>query len=248
MLTPTPRWSPNANRLSYSAVQLHEDQLKRVESEDKERRASILDGMARLNVSTEAQLSEIAQNVSYQLEARMLACSLLGLMRARQSLPVLFGVAGDLFDSRLKWQAYWSIGMVGSQSATRQLMHLVKREASLPGKSAVIFALGLLADRRCEHLLALRLLDTTEYCEVRSAAAEALGLLQLRRWSKGVLLKALGDEDPHVKSAVLGAIGTARLKEAQFQVRAMMSDLSLVRDGLTIAEIAANILAQLKDS
>jgi HEAT repeat protein len=158
---------------------------------------------------------------------------------ARTSVLALINIGLKEEDNILVWTAFAAVGTIGSRKATRPLMHLVRTMKSSFKRQGVIFALGMLQDKRARSLLERVLADLREDSKTRGLAAEALGLLRPKEASVKFLIRALEDPSAEVRYSALCALGALRSRYALLAVKRMLEDHAIVDGDKTIAYYAS---------
>ena len=205
----------------------------------------IRSGMERLGLTTEKELLSLLSAVTEEADRRALACSLLGARRTRKAVHDLLRVGVEANDGLLEWEAFAAVGAIGSKQATRTLIRLLRSDCPARKRRAVAFALGRLVDKTASGALLKALKETGEDEKVRGFAAEALGMLKPTKSIEEALINATGDASTEVRYSSLCAISALGIKSAAPAVRAMLGDHSLADGAMTVAELAAEVLAGL---
>jgi HEAT repeat protein len=201
-----------------------------------------------MRTSTDRDLIRISGDSARPLEERVVACALLGDRRLRDAIPVLLQIASKEEDERLVWECLAAIGMVGSRTATRPLISLIRKTRSRLKRQAAVFALGQLADQRARPLFIQVLSNTKETEKTRGFAAEALGLLRPSRRSLETLTLALSDASVEVRYSALCGLAALRSKESVPALKGLLNDSAVVDGSRPVAARAAAAIRDIGES
>ena len=199
-----------------------------------------------LGAKTPDDLIEIAEDATRSASDRSTACSLLGLMRSRASISALLQLGLSEKEDLLIWEALAAVGAIGSRTATRPLIHLVRTTDSGFRRQAAVFALGLLHDQRARSALTKALLDARESAKARGLAAEALGLLRATPRTVHVLIEMLRDASAEVRYSALCSLGALRSKPALRSIESLLGDQTIVDGSMSMADRAAEVMAGIR--
>lgn len=175
-------------------------------------------------------------------EVRARACAEIGSHRFRPAIPSLLKLGSIAGDPLIVWQALDAVGAIGSKTATRPLLQLIRDSKSAFVRQAAVFAVGQLADPRARPHLIRVLKNKSELPKTRGFAAEALGLLRSQPASSETLISALGDVEPEVRCAAVSAIAALRDRRAVPALRSLLTDRTIVDGDRTLSEFASDAL------
>jgi HEAT repeat protein len=137
------------------------------------------------------------------LDSRANALRALGILRARQALPVLVEALRTK-DSRLIFEALIAIQKIRDRSVAARVAFLV-RDLDEKVQLAAIETAGLLGSREAVPQL-LRVLDSPRNRQVRRAAVLALAQIAQPE-ARSQFLALIGDPDEHIRAAAAEGLG-----------------------------------------
>jgi HEAT repeat protein len=189
-----------------------------------------------------ADLLAVAADERVDAEVRAAACWCLGRLGERQAVPALVASLQQQ-DAGVRQAAVGALGELGelaSQDALAPLLALLATEANTDVGRAIIYALGLIGDRRALAPLVDVLRDRDRPALLRAMAAEALADLR-DPTAVDPLIAALSDELAEVRffaAFALGEIGDTRALPA-LQERIDRDDANVVPGYSSVRDEAA---------
>jgi HEAT repeat protein len=200
----------------------------------------------------------LASGKTNNVRVRARACSLLGLLRAKEAIPVLLKIGQVEGNEELTWAALSALGLIGSHRATKPLIEVVRTAGEVRKKQAAAYALWLIGDNRARNTFIRIAEDSAEDDTTRGFAVEGLGSLKPTARTVTVLVRALQDSSVNVRFSALCALsGAASLavnlkvrpevrllltRRAIPAIRRRLQDKGKIKGEGTVAKLAGTIL------
>jgi HEAT repeat protein len=131
------------------------------------------------------------------IELRRVCLWAVGQLRDKSVARELLAVF-DEADRTRYWEAAKSLGFIRSKRVVKPLVSLLYRSTDANTRSAVVYALGLIGDKRALTPLMEVLRNLKEESSVRAHAAEALAFLR-KTEAVPPLINSLKDESPEIR-------------------------------------------------
>lgn len=212
-----------------------------------------------LHVRGASDALRLASGKANNVRLRARACRLLGLLGAKQAIPVLLQI-GQVEDSEeLTWEALSALGFIRSHRATKPLIEVVRTAGDVRKKQAAAYALWLIGDNRARNTFIRVAEDRAEDETTRGFAVEGLGSLKPTARTVTVLVRALRDPSVNVRFSALCALSGAAVlavnqkvrpevrllltRRAIPAIRCRLQDKSEIKGEGTVAELAGTTLS-----
>lgn len=202
--------------------------------------------MFELGATSVSELEAIVLNEENPIQRRALACSALGLLRARSAAETLARILSDDIPE-LSWQAAFALGQIGSDSPVEQISECLRNSRSVISRRAAAAALGTIGDTRAESALLEVLRDTTAPSELRAEVAEALGNIETDAALEG-LIAVLRDSDATVRFFAVNSLGLRGDSRAIPALRDLADDSAEIAGFGIVREEVRSALDQIERS
>ena len=152
----------------------------------------------------EQQLLARCMDQQSSMANRSQACLTLGTRRSRTAVPSLLGLM-SLGNLGLAYDASRALAQIGSRTATKPLLRLLRQNRGTALEGAIISTLSALRDERARRAFLYLLFHATSD-SVRALAAQALMFLPGRKNAQQALFSALADPAPIVRWSVINTL------------------------------------------
>lgn len=185
------------------------------------------------------ELLDLVGNNSAPIEIRQKAMALLGLTREKVAIPLLVQV---IHDEELAWSAAHALIYLNSRSATRTLIKLLRSVTGIEQRTACVYVLWHLCDRRAVSTLLAIAANSVEAIKTRAMAIEALGPMLKRNSVRQSIAALQQDQFVELRYAAVCAL-SGDMPRSRSLLQASVTDTGVLQRVGSVGELAQNILS-----